>query len=250
MMSNKQVWPEFYALAEWATAARRASADSPPDVSKLCFIQPAATKFVLSAEPIEYCCRTVIAFEVDGGKRIGVRKRHLLPSHFAILRLLELIPGLTLLLRDDQHRNQDVKTGRVRSEREMIFNLAIKISPRKAKRLRILQATKLDRILLDVDSQTRLYERRNGDYRYILPASFVPIRFRGAPLHTQPDVVRAVFTLLNDHPSFRQIAKDVAHLLEELFAIANDWHWDELIDRVPTDIKSASAIDGAGLNVG
>lgn len=231
------------ALSEWAQIARREQATKPSDASTLCFNMQKA-RFILSSALVEYRGRTLIAFEIDGGKRIGERKRHLLPAHFAVLRLLEVIPGLTLLLRDDQHRSQDVKTGRVRSEDEMIFNLAMKTSARKASRLRILQVTKLDRVLFDVNSDTRLYERRSGDHHYILPSCYVPIRFRGAPLHTQPDLVRAVKALVDDQPdgSLGKSSSEIVDLLKTLLAVGNDRHWNELIDRLPGDTKSFTAI--------
>lgn len=229
-------------LSEWAQLTKDQHASEPNHASKLCF-DLHRTKFVLNSEPVEYQKRTVIAFEVNGGKRVGVRKRHLLPAHFAVLRLLEIIPGMSLLLRDDQHRGQDLTTGRVRSEDEMIFNLAISISKPKAARLGILRATKLDRVLFDVSADTRLYERRSGDHRYITPSNFVPIRFRGEALRTQSDLVRAVESLVYDAPEefSDRSPREIIDLLKSLLAIGNDLHWNELIDRLPDDARSFTA---------
>jgi hypothetical protein len=154
------------------------------------------------------------------------------------MRALEMVPSMAVTLADDKHRAQDKKTKRIRSEAEMIFSLSLKVRPKRAKALGIMKMTKLDRIFFNASLNARLYERRTGDYRFIVPSGSVPIRSRASADYIgQNAVLDAAYKLIMAEPpgSLPFKANKMVALLRDLFTISDKWHWDELIDRVKAD---------------
>lgn len=173
--------------------------------------------------------RSLVAFKTRRWPAYATRDRRIKPVHFAILRALELVPGMRVFLNGNRKPS-------VTKASEMIFNLSLGISPTKARRLRTFQTTKLDRILFNVGRYAMIYERRLGDHIDIIPCRSVPIRCRPRKLIDQYSVVRAVERLVSDFGSELPFtAWDMRELLEDLFAISDHLHWDELIDRLPSD---------------
>lgn len=222
----------FQSLHHWAEEARAHSAACPPDVSLLLAGIPSVSRSITRAGPSCYQGQTVIRFDVKGQGGIGIKTRHVLPVHFAMLRILDLIPYARLVLKDDPHKHRPKKGGRLPAPEEIMYYLSLSVAGDKAKALSIPRMIKADRILFNAPPDATLHERRSGDYRYIVPSGSVLLRHHGDPLITQDSLLRAIQELAEDQTMISDIRPyAVIDLLSMLFSIGDDWHWGELLDR-------------------
>jgi hypothetical protein len=224
----------FGALKHWASEAKRKSPSAPPSLRPILFpLSNERTRSIDSAALAKFNSKTVVAFEIRGEGEVGIKTRHVLPVHFAILRALELVPGLRLYLQDDAHKTYDKAKGRSRTKSELIYHLKLRCKKLAGK----ITQTKVDRILFNAPPDASLHERRTGDYRYIVPSGFVPLRIRKAgDVITQESLTSAVAALITASVKSTPFAKnEFVKLLNDLFAIGDKWHWKELIDRTEED---------------
>src|SRR5665213_265278 len=213
------------AIKDWANRAKERPASSPPDLAPLCKTLPEGRhRSILHAKETLYDGRTVVAFDVKGPGS-ETYTRHVLPVHFGIMRLLELVPGIKILIKDDAHKNRPKKDGRLPKRDQLLFHLTIMIPKALAKKLGFPRMIGLDRILFNASPDAKLYERRTGDYRYILPSGSIPLRHQGNPLFSQDSLLHAVGELITAAPEFSPATSDsAAHLLSKLFIIGDEWH--------------------------
>jgi hypothetical protein len=158
------------------------------------------------------------------------RGRSVNPAHFAILRALELIPGMRVALGGN-------RKPKVTDPKQMIFNLSLSISKSKAKRAGTFQTTQLERILFNAGPRAKTYERRYGDYARIVPERWVLIRSRPGRHICRNRLLDAAWKLVSlcDPTKVPFSPYEMCRLLEDLFAIADVLHWDDLVDRLPED---------------
>jgi hypothetical protein len=179
--------------------------------------------------------RIVIGIKTKRWPDEATRFRYVLPAHFAILRAIELVPGMSIFLANDRNKARDAAQGVRRSQDEMIYNLTLSVARGS---LKIIGRTELDRILFNIDPFTTLYARRSGDHHYILPSGAVPIttRIRKRPYSDQRAFLLAVRSMmLKKGRSLPFSRQDIHGLLKNLFVISDELHWSELIDRLPAD---------------
>src|SRR5262249_782369 len=143
-------------------------------------------------------------------------------------------------LKDDPHRSRDKKTGRRRSEEDMVFRVTALVSESKAKKLGIPITIEILRLLFNAPPDAELHEHRGGPYRNIVPASYVLTKRRAKnPPPSQDELLSIVRKLVTDAPtgSLPVTADQMVALLSDLFAINDTWHWDELFGRIPEDVS-------------
>lgn len=225
----------FQAIRSWANSAEcklKRGTKRLPNTSALrrLFSKSHPSQSITSAKSKHYGGRQIIAFRTKQWPRLADRARRVWPAHFAILRALELVPGMRIFLNNDRN-------GKTTDPAKMIFNLSLRITQSKAKKLRIFGVTKLDRILFNVGRHAKIYERRGGNHQEIIPAHSVPIRSRPGKLTDRSSVIRAAEKLIGDNNRYLLpfTSEEMRSLLEDLFAISDTLHWDELLDRLPQD---------------
>jgi hypothetical protein len=181
--------------------------------------------------------RLLVGFKTRDWPDHATSFRYVLPVHFAVLRTMELVPGVRLFLSGDRNLARDLLRGVKRPQNQLIYDM--KLSAPKAKGRRAIDI-KVDRILFNVDGRTSIYARRTGDHHHIVPEGSVPIttRVRKQPLWDQRAILRAVGELIarNRRGECPVAAEAIKELLEDLFTIADELHWSELIDRRPEDM--------------
>ena len=229
-MNELNVGDAFSAITKWALeAAQSQSHLECPDVAPLRFILASGSAIRrVSSQPHIYGDLELIEFDIDRPKDDGVLTRYMLPVHFAITRLLELIPGVSVRMRGDTHPrpNDD------RAADDLIFALEVRYSA-SFRRSFDFKDGRLERILFNAAPGVRLHERRTGNYRYIIPSSFVPIRTRGLNAHNASDWMRVVDRAVRQgNENTLLVAPSV---LRRLFVTSERWHWLDLIDRLQDD---------------
>lgn len=225
----------FIAIKSWAAAAAKGETQSEcPEVSPLCFtLAKDSTIRRVESKLHSYNGIGLIEFDIDGPKSEGVKTRYMLPVHFAITRLLELIPGVRVRMRGDAHETP----GDDRPAGELIYSLEVRFSA-SFKKSYELRESRLERILFNAPPDVRLHERRTGSYRYIIPSSFVPIRTRRLDAQNADTWLRVVAKAVRQGGADELL--DAPEVLRQLFVTAERWHWAELIDRLEDDPRVSS----------
>ncbi|MHC2318831.1 hypothetical protein ACVIHC_005877 [Bradyrhizobium diazoefficiens] len=184
--------------------------------------------------------RSVVGFQIIGEPNVGTKTRFVLPIHFAVMRGLELIPGVRLRLNDDPHRAVYRRRGIERPDDELIYSLSISCKTTLAKEYGLPRRSRLDRILFNAPPDAALNPRRGSDHRYVLPAGSVPIRTRQIDAQTQETWLKVAKSAVRKSHHPNRLA-ELPEVLRSLFVTADRWHWTELIDRLDADPRLTAA---------
>lgn len=200
-----------------------------PDITSLCFLlhQPAIHR--VSVRPDAYKGHRLIEFDMDGPNKAGRKTRYMLPVHFAITRLLELIPDVRLCMVSKG------KKGAKEADRYFYMTVRYPVKFQEAHQLK--DRNRLERIIFNAPPNAVVSEQRNGNFQYIVPSEYVLAKHRGEDKQNAErwlEIAQAVFGnpshSLRDHPN----------VLRQLFVIAERWHWEELSGRLPDDPRLSS----------
>jgi hypothetical protein len=178
------------ALTKWTAQAATASATNPPDLGLLleALTGSAFFKAARIADAPDAGGRPLIAFEVDTPD--GVKTRFMLPVHVAITRCIELAGGRVWLAKGASNSKP--------------FQLKMTLGA--------LPTTTLPRVLFDAPPTAEVRER--GDYHRIVPAAY-RLAIGRSPRGSALEAVAKRSAALGS-------------LLQDLFALADRWHGDEL----------------------
>jgi hypothetical protein len=221
----------FKAIEQWSLeASKQATSSGHPNVAALGHLLETASYFRrVKHTPRDYQGQKVVEFDISNPSKAGVLTRYMLPVHFAIIRLLELIPGITVFMADVTHETLN----NARPESDKIFALKARCAPSLAQIFGLPRVSRLDRIMFSAPPDTKLFERRTGDYHYIIPANYVPLRYRGVDAQTAETWLKVVVTAVTRSKSAE--LSNAPLVLRQLFLTAERWHWGELQDRLPED---------------
>ncbi|HRF07567.1 MAG TPA: hypothetical protein PL193_02830 [Xanthobacteraceae bacterium] len=221
----------FRALARWTEEAKLTKSSAPPSLEPI--LSDLHNSGIRNAAEADMDSIKVVAFDIKGEGKLGVKTRHVLPVHFAILRALEMVPGMKLTLGDDTHKAQDKAKGQPRENSELIYHLVLIWRRANKSKKRV----KVDRVLFNAPPNASIHERRTGDHHFIIPSNFVLLRIRRAEdLMTQESFLRAAEVALESSSSSVDFSKEeFINLLGNLFALGDKWHWKELRDRTSED---------------
>lgn len=224
----------FGALTHWAEEAKRKSPSAPPSLKPILLpLSNELTRSISKAALTKFNHKRIVAFDIRGQGQVGVKTRHALPVHFAILRALEIAPGMKLYLQDDAHKARDKIKGQLREDSDLIYHLTLEWLGAEGKNKR----AKVDRILFNAPPNASIHERRTGDHHFIIPSNFVLLRIRKAEdLMTQESFLRSIAVAPRSPSKRADFSNDeFINLLGDLFALADKWHWGELVDRTNED---------------
>jgi hypothetical protein len=216
-------------IANWAAEAEQAlEGKDGPDASVLCFLlrKQAIHRVAVSADLYEQ--NQLVEFDIDGPLKAGRKTRFMLPVHFAITRLLEIIPDVRLRL---------INKGRTDAADERYFNMVVRYHPRFAKTHDLTDANRLERIIFNAPPDAEVGERRGGDYRRLIPSEYVLSKNRGYNKQGAERWVRiceSVFAVPGDPLG------TLPKVMRQLMIIAERWHWGDLSGRLPDDPRISS----------
>ncbi|XIA63353.1 hypothetical protein ACFIOY_29880 [Bradyrhizobium sp. TZ2] len=234
-LNKLSITDAFRAVQDWAAQAGGLDSAQYPDHSSLRFLLLKQRRSIVGvdAEMSSYDGQPVVGFQIQGEGAIGIKTRYVLPVHFAIMRSLELVPGISMRLNDDAHKAHHRRQGNERSDEELIYALGIHSSALLARESGLPKRSRLDRILFNAAPDAALYPRRTGDHHYVVPSGSVPLRTRLRYAQTQETWLEAVENSIRkaELPDLQALP----NVLRMLFATADRWHRDELIDRLPDD---------------
>jgi hypothetical protein len=226
----------FDAVRGWATKAAHITTSSEhPSLDQLRFVIEKRRRSIVHVddEIASYHGRSVIGFQLVGEGNVGNRTRHVLPVHFVIMRLLELVPGISMRLNDDSHRKHFNQQGIDRPDEDLIYTLGIYFAESLAKEFGLPKRSRLDRVLFNAPPDTKLNPRRTGDHHFVVPSGSVLMRVRRGQAQTQETWLKVVASSIRK--AKLDELRELPEILRLLFVVADRWHWDELLDRLDDD---------------
>jgi hypothetical protein len=242
-MAYEDLLKQYAVVRHWADKALDSITGSRPlpNAEALLAILPASFKsrsIVFSETEVWKDSNTGQVLEaIRFQTRTGMKNRRLvLPVHFAQIRVLELVPHIVIKLHDDKNRARDKQNGRDRTEDQMIFTLHLHYQKAAADELSIRpRQMELDRVFFNAYPDVRLYERRDVDYRYIVPRHSILLRarYKNPAPHNQKALIEAVLKLMVRHGGqYPFSATQIATLLGDLFTIGDALYWNMLSGRI------------------
>jgi hypothetical protein len=229
----------FNVLRDWANKAKSATAENPPSLDR--FLDPhwpkTARNSILGARHSKLTDkqgRALIDFDVKGKGAIGDKTRHILPAHYVAVAAVDMIPGLPIMMRNENKKPGD----------DAIFRLNLKL-PTKSKQL-----IAIGRFLYHVPPDAELTELRSGNHYLITAAGSVLTKHRPKTLPlSQDEVLDRIREHIEAAPRISReftpdaiierplafTANEMIALLTDLLTLNDEWHWDELLGRLDTD---------------
>ncbi len=235
-LQQKNIIEAFDAVRAWADEAHtRSEGDNYSSIDQLRYVLDQPNHSILGVEERLSVNgnQSLVGFQIVGDPNVGTKTRYVLPIHFAIMRLFELVPGIILRLQDDAHRSVYARKGIHRTDDDLIFSLGIRLAASLAKEFGLPKRSRLDRILFNAPPDATLNPRRTNSYRHVVPSGSVLIRARQTHAQTQETWLKAVQGSLKK--SKQDELRELPSTLKLLFMTADRWHWKELIDRLEDD---------------
>jgi hypothetical protein len=223
--ADNPIQASFDDLRKWANEANLRSGDNPPDFQHPMVLPEGTRRSIISAKPANRSDRKLVAFRVL--TNVETREpRHVLPVHYAIMRALELVPGMLL-------RMIDKSAGKDRLVDERIYNVMLIIPDGTQRKLKqhghkTFNKVSIMRVLFAAPPDAELHEIYRSDYHLIVPGNYVLTK-----LHSKDDVigqqsvldaVRKLFKISTNGLN----AEEMAALLVDLFKLGQKWHGAEL----------------------
>lgn len=218
----------FNSLQAWRTEAKSRTSNNPPEFDGPLFLPESTRRSIFDVKRIRRDGQRFYEITVPGPTN-QLHPRRFLPVHFAIMRSLELVPGVSMKM-GDQTGRQDRKVGWERLDEERIYRINLRVGK---------WSTPLCRVLFRVPPNAELHERRNYDHRFVVPSAHVLTKLRRrVPPRTQDEVIDHIRNLI-DVAKWRHFlpfnSNQMVSLLEDLFTISDAWHWKELADRLSSE---------------
>jgi hypothetical protein len=191
-----------------------------PDITALCFLIRKPAIHRVSVKSDLHKGHKLIEFDIDAPGNAGRKTRYMLPVHFAITRLLELIPDVRLCI---------ISKGK---KDDRYYYMTIRYPPKFRKAHDLRDANRLERIIFNAPPNAVVSEQRNGDYQCIAPSEYMLAKNRGDDKQNAErwlGISQSVFGTPGDP------LRDLPKVMRKLFVIAERWHWEELAGRLPDD---------------